>query len=327
MMRVFLFCFFVCSVFADKVITPQQHSEHRNPWYTGPLLAPSSVVVPVGHFNFEPYVYVTATTGIYNHKGDVVRAAHTFWSSSFQPVLQVGLTEWMDFQILPGVAYNYINHQAKWVFQDLLLTIDFQLLKPRHIDDFLPYLKLFLAETFPTGKYRNLNPKKLGADVGGGGSFKTAFGLVIGELFHLGGEHFLISRLSLQYELPAPVHLTGLNAYGGGIGTNARFFPSQNFEADLGLEFTLTQNWVLACDFVGTWAIKPHFSGNPGMTALGLPAPLGFKNFSTQYALAPALEYNWAENIGIIGGCWFTVAGRNAARFWSAVIAFNYYYN
>lgn len=326
MKRIFsLLCLLVVNVFADKVVTPKQHSQAENPWYTGPLLAPSSVVVPVGHMNIEPYIYVTGVTGGYNAHGKVQKAKHTAWSTSFQPVLQIGLTKWMDIQILPSAAYNYTDHQARFVFQDFLLTVDFQLLKPDHIDDWKPFIKFFLSELFPTGKYRHLDPKKKGVDIGGSGSFRTMTGFVIGKLFHFHREIFLISRLSLQYELPAPVRLHGFNAYGGGYGTNARFFPGQNFEADLGLELTLTRNWVLACDFVGSWTLKPHYSGCPGRTAAGTLATIGSPGFSTQYALAPAVEYNWAENIGMIAGCWFTVAGKNAPRFWSAVIAFNYY--
>lgn len=312
------------NLFADKVIVPQVHSEEANPWYTGPLLAPSSAVVPVGHFNFEPYVYIIANTGGYDSHGKVVKA-DTSWSNSFQPVLEIGLTKWMDVQILPAVAYNYNQHQARWVFQDFILTVDFQLLKQAHIDDWTPYIKFFVTEIFPTGKYRNLNPKKMGVDIGGTGSFRTSTGLVIGEMFHIQGANFVIARLSLEYQLPAPVRLLGLNNYGGGYGTNARFFPGQNFEADLGVELTLNKNWVLACDFVGLWTGKPHFSGTTGKNPDGTRAQLGSPGFSSQYSLAPAIEYNWKENMGVIGGCWFTVAGHNAPRFWSAVFAFNYY--
>lgn len=326
MKRILFFLTFVSlQLFAHKVITAQEHSEGPNPWFTGPLLAPSDVVVTRGHFNFEPYLYVTANTGAYDNHGKVIKAPFTSWQISLQPVLSIGLTQWMDMQIIPGVAENRAHHQNQWVFQDFIFTLDFQLLKPSHIDDWKPYIKFLILEIFPTGKYRHLNPKKLGVDIGGTGSYRTTAGFVLGKLFHVRGVHFLNTRLALEYQWPAPVRLLGFNTYGGSFDTNARFFPGQNFEADLGLEYTLSTNWVLACDFVGIWTGKSHFSGNPGTTSLGTPAPLGNPKFSIQYALAPAIEYNWSANLGMIGGCWFTVAGKNAARFWSAVVAFNYY--
>jgi hypothetical protein len=315
---------FSSSVFAVKVVTPRHLSEIENPWYTGPLITPSSVVVPAGHINFEPYIYVLANSGFYDSHGNVVKEDLS-WVNSFQPIIQIGLTSWMDIQFLPTIVYNYNKHHAQWLYSDSQIILDFQLLSPKHIDDWTPYIKFFLIEIFPTGQYRNLNPKKRGVDLSGTGSFRTVPGIVIGELFHLWAHHFIIARLALQYDLPAPVHLKGFNAYGGGYGTNARFFPAQSLELTIGVELTLSKNWVLACDFEGLWTQKTHYSGNPGKNADGTPAILGVKA-SSQYAFAPALEYNWSESLGIIGGSWFTFAGCNAPRFWSAVLAVNYYH-
>jgi hypothetical protein len=323
-MKKFALLFLTTALFADKVIVPKHLVEVENPWFTGPLLAPSAAVVPVGHFNIEPYVYVIANTGSYDSHGNVQKM-DTLWVNNFQFVLQAGLTNWMDIQILPSAVYNYSQHEARWLFYDFPVTVDFQLLAPSHMEDWTPYIKISFTEIFPTGKYQHLNPKKKGTDISGTGSFRSSVGLVFGEVFRLTGIHFLSARLLLFYELPAPVHLEGFNAYGGGYGTNARFFPAQNWEVDLGLELTLTKNWVLACDFVGSWAVATRFSGNPGTDAAGNPATLGIGP-SSQYALAPAVEYNWNANVGIIGGAWFTVAGHNAPRFWSAVAAFNYYF-
>lgn len=131
-------------------------------------------------------------------------------------------------------------------------------------------------------------------------------------------------RLLLQYSLPAPVSLKGFSVYGGGYSAKGRIFPGQNLEADLGVELSLTRRWALACDLVGTWAARSRFQGNPGMTPDGRRSRVGAGS-SVQYTLAPAIEYNWSANIGVIGGGWFTLGGRNSVRFWSAVFAFNYY--
>ncbi len=37
----------------------------EDPWFTGPLLAPSAHVVPGGYINLEPYLFYTVTTGAY----------------------------------------------------------------------------------------------------------------------------------------------------------------------------------------------------------------------------------------------------------------------
>ncbi len=40
---------------------------------------------------------------------------------------------------------------------------------------------------------------------------------------------------------------------------------------------------------------------------------------SEQWSLAPALEYNFSEDVGIIAGIWFSTSGRNTIDFISYV--------
>jgi hypothetical protein len=311
-------------VYADKVpfhvYYPRQAKELdvQAPWTTGPLLASSGFVVPVGHLNFEPYIYAIANTGIYDKNWKAVKTK-TFWNNSLQAQFQVGLTNWMDFLIAPTLNYNYHNGAATWSFGDLVTLVDFQLYQRLgRVTDWVMGLKLTLKETIPTGKYQNLNPAKAFTDGGGQGSWQTSAALVWGNLFYIGRGHFLSWRTSLQYTLPAPVHVKNLSIYGGGPGTNGTVYPAQNGQLDTAFELTLTQNWVFAIDFVGSWFGRMRFSGE---TSQHIGFPTG-----VQYSIAPAIEYNWSANLGMIVGSWFSIAGRNTNQFASGVIAVNYYH-
>ena len=148
----------------------------------------------------------------------------------------------------------------------------------------------------------------------------------------------------------APVHVKGINAYGGAKDTKGKIYPGNQFLQVLGLELSLTQRWALALDILNIYGNKTRFTGKKGTGATGsgspnnpgdfnpiipvnpfqtlIPVPLvvvGGPSFN-QFSLAPALEYNWNNNLGIIGGAWFTVAGRNTADFVQWVIAFNLYH-
>ena len=57
---------------------------------------------------------------------------------------------------------------------------------------------------------------------------------------------------------------------------------------------------------VGSWAGKTRFKGKTLVPNTAPPA--------AQFSLAPAIEYNWSSDIGIIFGPWFTIAGRNAVQ-------------
>ena len=45
-----------------------------------------------------------------------------------------------------------------------------------------------------------------------------------------------------------------------------------------------------------------------------------------QATYAPAIEYNYNENFGIIAGYWFSTKGKNSPDFKSYVLALNFYF-
>lgn len=310
-------------VYADKVII-QEPEQIPTAWFTGPLLASSALPIPAGHWYIEPYFYAVANTGSYDGDWNAI-SEDTLWNLSLQPSFQVGLTQWMDFQINPILYYNFTDGAASWRVGDVSVVVDLLLKKwGRDRDRWINALKISFKETFPLGKYQKLNPYKYQTDIGGQGTFNTTFGLVWGSLLYVKGYQFFNSRVSLQYSLPAPVYVKDYNSYGGGKEAHAKVYPAQNFELDIGLEYSLNRNWALALDLVGSWSGLTRFRGDPGRETDGTPGSLQHGS-SAQFSLAPAIEYNWSANIGIIAGSWFTVAGRNCVQFSSGIIAFSYY--
>jgi hypothetical protein len=299
-------------------IDDSQNKEIQAPWLTGPLLAPSGITIPPGHYNIEPYIFAVANTGKYNANWESV-PMETSWVNYLQPSLQFGLNKWLDFQINPTLFYNYNQGAAKWDIGDMPIGFDVQIYRSgMKVTDWIIGLKLSFKEVIPMGRYQNLSMAKKGTDIGGQGSWQTGLGFIWGNLFYVGKGHFLTARFAFQYLLPAPVHVKNLNVFGGGAGTHGTAYPAQSFEIDIGTEYTLTKNWALALDIVGNWGGSTRFKG----TATG---PMTSPPFA-QFSLAPAIEYNWNGNLGIIFGPWFTVAGRNSAQFASGVFALNYYH-
>ncbi|MES2272580.1 MAG: hypothetical protein V4487_00110 [Chlamydiota bacterium] len=313
--------------FAEKVLfRAKPHEDLPVPWFTGPIFASSGIPVPENHYNIEPYLFATANTAIYREDWKA-RKIETLWNINSQTLLTVGINSWLDFQITPSFFYNFRKRASSWALGDLPVQFDIQLYKNHPVNystNWLTAVKLILKEIFPLGKYRNFSPEKMLTEEGGLGSFQTAVALVWGNLIHIQGIHFMTARLSFQYTVPSPVHVKGFNSFGGGHGTNGRIYPGQNFQFDLGLEYNLSQQWALAIDVIGTLESRVRFKGKPGIDLQGRPARGGY-GASAQYSLAPAIEYNWSGNLGVIGGVWFTVAGRNAYKFCSAVFALNYY--
>jgi len=297
----------------------------NQPWFTGPLIASGSTTIPVGHWNIQPYFFATQVPAEYSQDWDIEKVP-TFWTLNTIVPLWVGLTTWMDIQVQPQWSWN---HQAgvggHWVLGDTNVQLEFQLYRadfpPKN---WLPSIKIAIRETMPTGRYRHLSASKHSVEDGGSGSWATSFIFVIGRMFHLSGLHYLSTRLNGMYTVFAPVHVKGFNNYGGGYGTDGSVRPRPSFFLDFGLELSLTRNWAFALDVIGRWRGGNSFSGTPGRLPGGMPAS-NTSLAGIQYSIAPAIEYNFNAQLGIIAGPWITFAGKESNQFYSGVISVNYY--
>ena len=185
-------------------------------------------------------------------------------------------------------------------------------------------LRITLGHIFPTGNYKNLKGDRYGTDAMGLGSHQSILGLNFQRIDFITAKHALRSRLNLSGQYARKVHVEGLNSYGGGFGTKGVVNPGSLFQADLAFEYQLTQNWVPVFEINYTTRQRSTFSGTPGNSALGGVARVG-NGESNTLSLAPALEYNFNANIGVIAGVWFPITGRNANNYLSGIVAVNYY--
>ncbi|MBI5274667.1 MAG: hypothetical protein HY860_06425 [Chlamydiales bacterium] len=293
------------------------------PLFTGPLLTPSAHIVPLGHWNLEPYVYVISNYGSYNQDRHIVYGSHNVVVNPQLPIW-VGLTSFMDIVAYPQFFSRFRDGESSTQFGDLEIGLEFQLLMDSP-DNFYPGLKLFIGEIFPTGPYNNLNPNKLGTDLGGAGTYLTEFTLVGTRVWNLYRCHYLSFKSAITYGITTPVEVNGFNNYGGGFGTHGKVKPGNQFTFFAALEYNLSIHWGLACDIEYFYTNKTSFSGTPGVTTTGSVASSS-RPSSEQWSISPAVEYNFNENIGIIAGSWLTFAGRNSQAFISGVAALNIYY-
>jgi hypothetical protein len=299
------------------------NANQPQPWFTGPLLTPSGHVVPEKHVNFEPYIYWTQAKGTYgpNWKS---HSHPTFDNVLFQGSIQIGVLSATEFDLNPQFIYNHTQGQHMWRVSDIPISLAFQLLYDQ-TDSWYPGIKLKFGANVPLGKYDHLDPLRLETDNGGIGTWIPNVGVTLTRLHHIAGAQYLSWRFSINYGVGTPVSVNGLSVFGGssslpGIpGTRGTVYPGNQFLVLGGLEYSLSQNWVLALDLQYQHNNKNRFSGY---------SPLGTKPTRPSrelFALAPAIEYNWSDNLGIIAGPWFSVAGRNTQKFISYVVAINVY--
>jgi hypothetical protein len=290
-----------------------------NPWYAGPLLTPSAHILPPGNVNIQPYLFYTNNYAKFDEHGHSHKISNIHTINPTVPVL-IGILSWMDLSFNVQGIWNQQKKGYTGFWGDTSVGLGFGLLNE---GPYRPALLFGIKETFPTGRYQKLNPKKAGTDATGGGSYNTTLSFNISKVIWWVPLHPMNFRVSLNYSLPALVSVKGYNAYGGGTGTHGRVHPGNSFQGDVGFEYSFTQKWVAALDVVYVYSRKTTFSGKPGFTAPGVPAAVGGP-FNDQLSLAPALEYNPTENLSILAGVWFSVWGRNSFNFVSGVFTVEY---
>jgi hypothetical protein len=288
-----------------------------NPWYTGPLITPSASMTPPGSVMWQPYLFFIDTYAAFDENRKSITIPNRFQLQAIPVLVQTGITSTVDIQVIMSAVGNWSQDHQGGGFQDMSARIGFLIAKEQL---YTPQAKFSIGQTFPTGKYNHLNSNGLGLDSTGAGSWQTNFSLTFGKVLFWDTLHPFNARLALGYTIATPVHVKNFNSYGGGFRTKGTVFPGNNFSADLGLELSISQPWVIALDVAYTFTNQTHFHGIHGVTSTGAPASVG-GGYSDQLSLAPAIEYNFNDHNGLIAGAWFSVYGRNSSNFVSGIFS------
>lgn len=294
-----------------------KESEDEKPWFTGSLLSLSTTPATVGEVIITPVIWNYLRYGRYNHKSELEKISKTY---SLNPAMRfyTGFaTDW-DIGFAVQMFQNYHKNKIYTGFGDSSIQIKHIVV---HETDNLPTVTIGMGEILPTGSYHHLDPEFENADGTGAGAYITVFGIRLGKVFILNKQNSIRLRYDARFEIPTSVSISGQSVYNTGFGANGTAYPGNTFLTDCSVEYHIEKNWVLACDFYYSHSNKTPFKGNPGINKEGIISTAG-RPSNDQFSLAPAIEYNYSENMGIIAGVWFTVWGRNTSAFYSPAISF-----
>lgn len=298
-------------------------SVHEDPSFTGTLLSTRGATVDEGHVVVMPYFYSTEFGGLYNNNWRI-QSASVSRTNILQTYVIYGLTSRIDVEIGPQWVGNHAENESSVGFGDFPLQIGFHALHQRE-DSWVPDIRIWVQETFPTGSFTDLSPTKTGLTGTGGGSYATTLGIGAQKIFRFGDDHVLRGRMNASYGFYSPVTVEGFNSYGGGFGTLGRVQPGSVTTLTLAGEYALMRHVVLALDISFQFANATRFTGNPGIAVSGSPATVG-KGYSELLTVAPAVEYIWNTHLGVIAGPWLSLRGQNATQFFGAVGAIYLYW-
>lgn len=294
------------------------HAE--TPWLTGPFLAIAGSVTPLGVANLQILAFAVNNVGSYDENGKNI-PIQPVQNDLLTPQFTVGLTDKIDIQYILPYNYNHTFNHSNQHIGDGSVMLGYQALSQDN-NSLTPDLRITIQEVFPTGRYSKLNPEVNGSDSTGLGSYQTQLSFNFQYLYKFYKEHYLNAQLNLSGQVASHTTLAGVNVYGGDINTLGNISPGSIFSTDFAGEFTLTQNWVLVMEGYLVFRQASRFKNAALAEREDSLAVLGTGSTS-MISFAPAVEYNFSEQYGIIAGSWFTVAGRNTTAFNSFAIAFN----
>lgn len=286
----------------------------QDAWWTGPMMANSPETGSPGTVLAEPYLYDVHTPN-----------ANSYGSRTY---LVYGLANNFSVGVIPVFGYNRVDggpNSSGVGLGDFTLQAQYQFTH-FHEGSWVPSTAIMIQETLPTGDFDHLGNRP--ADGMGSGVYTTTLGFNAQTYVWLPNGRIMRLRLNLTASWSGGTHVHGVSVYGTSNSFSGHARPGNSYGIDVAAEYSLTKRWVLALDALynhngntrvtGTDTIDP-FGGPP------LPRDLQMNSGTSDYwGLAPAIEYNWSPNIGVLLGTRVIFGGHRTSSSITPAIALNY---
>ncbi len=303
---------------ADPVAVARQSLDDA--WWTGPLLAANAGTLPAGHLLFEPYFYNSIPYAAIDPRGVSHPVAHENDFGSLSYIL-LGVTDNFTAGFIPRFGYRNAGGGrggAGIGLGDLTLQTQYQLHQFQE-GDWLPTLSLNVGETLPIARYDRLARPGDGLGVG---AYATILSLYSQSYFWMPTGRILRARLNLSYSLSSRVKLEDRSVYGTAPGFRGHASPGASIIGDLAFEYSISRHWVAATDFWLEQDNETRLTGgySSGAAMVTVDDRLAL---SRVFYVAPALEYNFSNRVGVIAGARIFVTGSNLTASITPVMAIN----
>ena len=277
------------------------------------MLANSAETLPRGHFLIEPYLFDVHS-----------RHADGFGSLTY---MLYGVADRLTVGLVPVLGYNVPDRGARSsgvALGDVSVQAQYRLTQ-FHEGSWFPTLALMVKQTLPTGKYDRLGDRP--SDGLGGGVHTTTVGINAQSYFWLPNGRILRARFDVQQGWSGGTRVDDVSVYGTIDGFRGRARPGSAFFADVSLEYSVTRSWVVALDATCSHDRNTRVTGYDTHDPADAHVTSVFRADSGSaqaFALAPALEYSWTPNIGVLLGARVIFGNRHTPSSITPAIAINY---
>jgi hypothetical protein len=283
-----LACLMPCPAKAD---VEQMRAAMKAARWTGPMLASTAETLPKGHFYTEPYFYDV-----------IVHGDHHPGSSGFY---QYGLLDNLTVGFQPSFATDTNRLGRGMTIGDFKLVSQLRVshFRPEHR---VPTIALVLNEVIPTGKFDRLGRTEEGH---GSGAIATELGVNVQHWFLLKNGRLLRARINVLERFYNRANVEGRSVYGTDTTFRGHARPGARTTLIGAVEYSLTNEWVLAMDVEADFAGRTNVAGREAVAG---PLARTSSPASRDVGFSPAVEYNWSPSAGALLGVWIIPKGHNA---------------
>lgn len=272
------------------------------------MLANSASTLPRGHFLVEPYLYDESSPH-----------AHGYGSLTY---MLYGLTDRLTVGLVPVFGYNRMDgpgDSSGIGLGDISMQMQYRLTDVP-AGSSRPTVSLQLEETLPTGKYDQLGQRP--GDGLGSGATTTTLQVNTQTYLWLSNGRILRMRFNVAQSFSTRTEVAGVSVYGTPDGFRGHARPGRSFYVNAAWEYSLARRWALAIDVTYR---RSHGARVRGYDEHRSSLPLRLDGRSSEtFGVAPAIEYSWSPNLGMLFGTRVLTGGSNISTTVTPVIAFNY---
>jgi hypothetical protein len=259
----------------------------------GPIITDTAIPIEKGKFAIQPTFGLSFTTNNFTQSWRRVTTGGDFQSFSMPWKFTYGLTNNLEVYVVIPYIHSWAsnvnepgpNNERSANFGglgDISLTFKYRLVEETET---LPTVSAYFTPTFPSGHFGHLNPRFLGTDFLGNGSYVFTPGLNL-------------SKWVKPFIFYANFWYSMQTAHDSDDG---RQYPRDFVTVNLAAEYPITKKWVACLEMVSFYDGGRLFGHQSNV----MPGAL--------ISLAPEIEYMATDKFALSLGVQFDVAGKNTA--------------
>lgn len=274
------------------------------------MVAPSPGALSPGHFLIEPYFY-DVSAGRANSYGTL-----TYLLYGLVDGLTVGASPTAGFNTAGGAPSS-----SGLGLGDVSGIIQKRLTR-YHPGSWVPATAFNISESFPTGRYDRLGART--NDGFGSGAYTTTLSLYTQSIFWMPNGRIVRMRVNVSQAFSSTPRVDGVSVYGTDAEFRGTATPGAASVADVSWEYSLTRSWVLALELNNRYQSRTRVRGAELVDSLGVQPPVHLDAPAADaFAVAPAVEYSWTPNIGVLLALRVIPPGHHTTRSITPVVAIN----